>query len=104
VRQYYVYILASHSRCIYVGVTNDLTKRLYYHRSAVRGFVAKYRVYKLVYFETHRHPMNAIAREKQIKGWVRRKKIDLIERAYAGWLDLAAGWLDARHEPLNETS
>jgi putative endonuclease len=93
-RQYYVYILASHSRTLYVGVTNNLVKRLYYHRSAVGGFVAKYRVYYLVYYEEHGHPLNAIAREKQIKGWVRRKKIDLIERFNPAWVDLADGWLD----------
>src|SRR5215467_4884969 len=93
-RQYYVYILASHSGTLYVGVTNEIVKRLYYHRSAVEGFVAKYHVHKLVYFETHSRPASAIAREKQIKGWVRRKKIDLIEAENPGWIDLAAGWLD----------
>ena len=100
-RQYYVYILASHSRCLYVGITNDLVKRLYYHRTAVSGFVAKYHLHQLVYFEQHRHPMNAISREKQIKGWVRRKKIDLIESTNPAWRDLADGWLD---EPLDPPS
>ena len=104
-RQYYVYILASHSGTLYVRVTNDIVKRLYYHRSAVKGFVAKYRVHKLVYFETHPHPMNAIAREKQIKGWVRRKKIDLIEAENPGWRDLAVGWLDpAPDRPADQSS
>jgi len=94
VRKCYVYILASHSGTLYVGVTNDIVKRMFYHHSAVTGFVAKYQVHKLVYFETHPNPRSAIAREKQIKGWVRRKKIDLIEAENPGWIDLAAGWLD----------
>ena len=93
-RQYYVYILASHSRTLYVGVTNNLVQRLYHHRSAVRGFVAKYRVYRLVHYEEHGHPLNAIAREKQIKGWVRRKKVELIEKNNPAWEDLADGWLE----------
>lgn len=50
-RQYYVYILASHSRRLYVGVTNDLVKRLYYHLSSANSFVARYRIHRLVYFE-----------------------------------------------------
>jgi putative endonuclease len=79
-------------------MTGDLAKRLYFHRSAVKTFVARYRVHRLVYFEIYRHPMNAITREKQLKGWVRSKKIALIERTNAGWLDLADGWLE---EPLN---
>jgi putative endonuclease len=98
-RQYYVYILASHSRRLYVGVTNDLAKRLYYHRSSTDSFVARYHIYKLVYYEEHRHPMNAIAREKQIKGWVRRRKIELIEGMNRAWWDLADGWLDPPPEP-----
>ena len=97
-RQYYTYILASLSRRLYVGMTNDLVKRLYYHRSATNSFVARYRTNRLVYFEVHRHPMNAIVREKQLKRLLRSKKIALIEASNPYWNDLAEGWLDP---PLN---
>ena len=93
-RQYFTYILASHSHRIYVGVTNDLVKRLREHRTSTIGFVAKYRTTRLVYFETHTTPMNAITREKQIKGWLRSKKVALIETTNPLWEDLAAGWFD----------
>jgi putative endonuclease len=92
--QYFTYILASHSKRLYVGMTNDLVKRLWEHRASVNSFVAKYRTDRLVYFETHPNPMNAITREKQIKGWLRSKKIALIETANPLWEDLAAGWFD----------
>jgi putative endonuclease len=100
VRQYYTYILAFHSRRLYIGMTNDLVKRMYYHRLATDSFVARYRITRLVYFEIHPHPMNAIAREKQIKSWVRSKKIGLIEADNPEWLDLADGWLDT---PLDDS-
>ena len=58
---------------LYVGITNNLVKRLYEHRSATTGFVLRYKVTRLVYFEVHQHPINAISREKQIKGWLRSK-------------------------------
>ena len=93
-RQYYTYILASHSRRLYVGMTNDLVKRMYYHRSATDSFAKRYRTLRLVYFEVHRHPMNAITREKRIKRWLRSKKIALIEATNPAWDDLAEGWLD----------
>ena len=92
--RYFTYILASHSRRLYVGMTNDLVKRLWEHRSATTGFTASYRTTRLVYFETHPNPMNAIAREKQIKGWLRSKKIALVEITNPLWEDLAAGWFD----------
>ena len=92
--EYFTYILASHSKRIYVGMTNDLVKRLWEHRSSATGFVGSYRTTRLVYFETHPNPMNAITREKQIKGWLRSKKVALIETANPLWEDLAAGWFD----------
>jgi putative endonuclease len=93
-RQFYVYILASHSKVLYIGVTNDLLRRIWEHRFTGQGFTKQYRVDKLVYFEQTLSPSAAIAREKQIKGWVRRKKRDLIESENPFWLDLADGWFD----------
>jgi putative endonuclease len=91
VRQYFVYILASRSRQLYVGVTNNLAVRLAQHRLAETGFTAKYRVCRLVHFETTTDVNAAIAREKQIKGFRREKKIALIKAMNPAWNDLAEG-------------
>lgn len=92
-RQYHVYILASRSRAIYVGVTSDLMRRIHEHRShAVRGHTDRYRITRLVHFETTDDVLAAIAREKQIKGWRRSKKVALIEAGNPSWEDLAAEW------------
>jgi putative endonuclease len=93
-RRVYVYILASFSKRLYVGVTNHLKRRVFEHRAGVHGFTAKYRIRRLVYFEETANPVAAIAREKQIKGWLRRKKIALIEETNPMWLDLAEGWYE----------
>ena len=93
-RTYYVYILASHSRRLYIGVTNNLFRRIWQHRSMVSGFSARYRTTSLVFFETTGDARSAIAREKQLKSWRREKKMVLIERHNAGWRDLAAGWFE----------
>ena len=98
--EYFTYILASHSRRLYTGMTKDLLKRVWEHRKCPTGFAAKHRTIRLVYFETHPNPMNAITREKQIKGWLRSKKIALIETANPLWEDLATGWFDQpRRQP-----
>lgn len=92
-REYYVYILASRSRAIYVGVTRDLMRRIHEHRShAVPGHTDRYRTTRLVHFEATDDVLAAIAREKQIKGWRRSKKVALIEAGNPTWEDLAAGW------------
>lgn len=92
-RQFYVYILASRSRTFYVGVTNDLRRRVWEHRQGlVNGFTARYRVFRLVWFEGTPNVKAAIAREKQIKGWRRSKKIALIEASNPTWEDLAESW------------
>lgn len=88
-RQYFVYILASESRVLYVGVTNDLVRRLHEHRTGViASFTARYHVVHLVYFETTNDVRVAIAREKQLKGWPRERKERLINRHNSGWRDL----------------
>lgn len=89
-RTYWVYILASRSRNLYTGVTNDLHRRLMEHRSGlVPGFTTRYRVFRLVHFEQFGDIRDAIAREKEIKGWRREKKIWLIERQNPTWQDFA---------------
>lgn len=89
-----MYILASRSRVLYVGVTNDLARRVNEHKkSLIPGFTQKYRVTRLVYFEQFDDIREAIAREKQIKGWVRARKIKMIDARNPTWDDLAAQWL-----------
>ena len=90
-KQYWVYILASRSRRLYTGVTNNLGRRVAEHRAGQGGaFTRKYNIHRLVHYEAYRTPIAAIRREKEIKGWVREKKLRLIERENAGWVDLAA--------------
>lgn len=89
-RSYYVYIAASLSRTTYVGVTNDLARRMHEHRTkAAEGFSARYNVNRLVWFETTENIRAAIEREKQIKSYSRKKKLALIEAQNAAWNDLA---------------
>jgi putative endonuclease len=91
--EYYVYILTNHTRTLYTGVTNNLYRRLFEHkRHLVPGFTAKYNVTQLVHFETTSDVKSAISREKEIKGWVRRKKIELIETNNPEWRDLSKEW------------
>jgi putative endonuclease len=87
---YCVYILASRSRCLYVGVTNDLSRRLAEHRAGAVSFTARYRCSRLVYVDTTFDVRSAIAREKQLKTWRRAKKLALIEGVNPAWEDLAA--------------
>ena len=93
-KQYYVYILTNkQNRVLYAGVTSNLEKRLYEHRNDITpGFASKYKCHKLVYFEVIESVEAAIAREKQIKAWSRRKKIYLINGVNPKWLDLSLGW------------
>ena len=95
-RQFFIYILASHSRRLYVGLTNDLHRRMYEHLNGCCTFTRSNRIAKLVHFETSENVIAAIGREKQLKGWLRRRKIALIEQHNPYWIDLAAGWFDAR--------
>jgi|SRR6478672_12302224 len=92
-RQFYVYILASRSRRLYGGVTNNLLVRLAHHRDGQCAFTARYRISRLVYFECTANVMGAIAREKQIKAWRRAKRVALVESSNPTWDDLAAEWL-----------
>jgi len=92
-REYFVYILASRSRVLYVGITRDLARRIWEHRAKVTaGSTSKYNVTRLVHVETFPAARQAIAREKQLKGWRRSKKIALIESVNPQSRDLAVEW------------
>ena len=86
---YYVYILSNQTNTVlYISVTNDLHRRLYKHKSGqINGFTQKYHIHKLVYFEEYTEVNYAIAREKQLKNWVRSKKNRLIETQNPNWND-----------------
>ena len=91
-KSYWVYILASRSRVLYIGVTNDIARRLAEHRAGLGGaFTRRYRTHTLVYLEEHRQIADAIAREKELKGKSRAKKVALIAVQNPGWTDLAPG-------------
>ena len=90
-KQFYVYLLASRSRRLYVGMTNDLERRVSEHKSkAVPGFTSRYNIDRLVWFESTDSVLAAAERERQLKNWRREKKVMLIEMENAAWEDLAA--------------
>lgn len=90
---YYVYILASRSRVLYTGVTNNLERRLYEHKhKLLPGFTSRYNVHHLVYFEVTSDVRAALERGKQIRGWKRYKKVALIETVNPEWKDLSLDW------------
>jgi putative endonuclease len=92
-KQYFVYIMSSVSKVLYIGVTNNLPRRIAEHRGEGEdSFVKKYCATKLVYYETTTDIRAAIAIEKQLKGWRREKKIALIESLNPQWNDLSAEW------------
>ena len=87
---YYVYIMASDSGTLYIGVTNDLERRAYEHKNgSVEGFSKEYSCKKLVYYEYFTDVESSIAREKQLKGWIRKKKESLIKSMNPRWEDLS---------------
>lgn len=93
-RVYSVYILANDfNSVLYIGVTGDIVRRVYEHKQRVKkSFTKKYHTTKLVYFENFQDPGAAIYREKQLKGWLREKKLALIRSENPDWRDLAIGW------------
>lgn len=89
-KRFCVYIMSNVSKMLYVGVTNDLEKRVFQHKSKlISGYTQKYNLFKLVYIESFGDIREAIHREKQIKGWLRFKKVALIESVNPQWKDLA---------------
>jgi putative endonuclease len=94
-KTYAVYILASRSLNFYIGVTSNLHKRVWQHKNHTFGaFTADYKIDRLVYYETLGDVRKAILREKQLKGWIRGKKIVLIKSRNPTWLDLSEGWYE----------
>ncbi len=92
-RFYYVYIMASTSGTLYVGVTNDLVRRVYEHKNnLLEGFTKRYNCHKLIFFEETENIESAIIREKQLKGWRREKKEFLIKQMNPSWKDLSLEW------------
>lgn len=91
----YVYILGNKGGRLYVGVTNDLQRRMYEHKTkATPGYASKLGINRLLYFETFNHILDAIAAEKQIKGWLRSKKLALIRERNPKFEDLSKDWFE----------
>ena len=90
-KKYYVYLLTTwNNKVLYTGVTNNLERRIYEHKNKLNnGFTKKYNIHKLVYFEETDDILVAIEREKQIKGWLRVKKNNLVESVNPNWRDLS---------------
>ena len=93
-KTYYVYITASRTKVLYTGVTSDLTGRIIQHKDKrLNGFTKKYNVSRLVWYNETNDIQTALEWEKKIKGWSRKKKIDMIEKNNPQWQDLSAAWL-----------
>ena len=104
-RTFHVYIMASASRRLYVGVTGNLPSRVDQHRRLeIRGFTRKYQMIRLVYLEETSDVNSALRREKQVKGWMRSKKISLIEALNPQWRDLSEDLLGPCHSERSEGS
>jgi putative endonuclease len=100
-KEYSVYIMASRSRTLYTGISNDLMRRVYEHKTgSIEGFTKKYNVTRLVYFELTNDVEEAIAREKRIKAWTRAKRVDLIESMNPTWQDLSESWSEKADSSL----
>jgi putative endonuclease len=98
-KEYYVYIMSNKSGTLYTGITNDLERRVYQHKcKSIEGFTKRYHITHLVYFESTDDVTAAIAREKQIKGMLRNKKIELIKTLNPEWKDLSEDWYDPNRE------
>ena len=94
-KTYYIYIMTNNSGTLYTGVTNNLARRVWEHKSGSGSvFTSKYKITRLVYYEEYGDIREAIMREKQIKGWVRVKKIALIESVNPKWQDLSRDWFE----------
>lgn len=92
---YFVYIVTNKSKTLYIGVTNNLERRMYEHKHKMfKGFSEKYNINKLIHQEYFNNINEAIAREKQLKGWRREKKIKLINEFNSEWKDLSEGWFE----------
>lgn len=87
--------MTNSSGTLYTGITNELKRRVYEHKNKlIDGFTKRYNITKLIYYEEYNKSIDAIAREKQIKGWIRKKKIDLIKSSNPKWEDLSSNWFN----------
>ena len=97
VKTYHVYIMSNASRMLYTGVSSDLEIRVFQHKAKLTdGFTKRYNFHRLIYFEAFGDIRDAITREKQIKGWLRAKKVALIESVNPEWKDLAPEWIQTQ--------
>src|ERR1017187_250485 len=102
---YCTYMMASRSHTLYIGVTGDLHKRVFEHKwKEHAGFSERYNCDRLVWFERYEEVANAIAREKQLKGWRREKKIVLIEKMNPAWIDLSRDWYEVEPADLKRAA
>ncbi len=95
-KQYYIYFMTNFEETtLYVGVTNNLERRVYEHKNKLlKGFTSRYNLKKLVHYEIYNDIEQAIAREKQIKSWARQRKVELIKGSNENWIDLSEQWTD----------
>ena len=94
-KRYYVYILTNRAGTLYIGVTNNLFRRVYEHKNKLSGgFTKKYKIDRLIYFEEYQDVHAAIVREKQLKSWRRQKKLELIRSKNSQFNDLAENWYE----------
>ncbi len=94
-KEYFVYIMTNRSKTLYTGMTSNLPRRVYEHKSKlIEGFTKKYNINKLVWFDKTNDVISAIEKEKQIKGWTRKKKINLIESMNPAWRDMSNEFFD----------
>ena len=99
-RTYYVYIMASRSKTLYIGVTNNLERRVSEHKTGMfKGFTQRYNINRLVYYEEFDTVQVAIQREKQLKAWLRRKKLALVDSVNPEWDDMAEHWYSMERDP-----
>ena len=99
----HVYIMSNISKMLYVGVTNDIQIRVLQHKmKQVKGFSQRYNLFKLVYAEPFADVRDAIVREKQLKGWLRARKVALINSKNPEWRDFAADWFKNPHPPTTK--
>ena len=101
-KEYSTYIMASRSRVLYIGVTNNLPRRVYEHKcELIDGFTKKYKCKRLVYFESSNDINTILAREKQLKNWNRQKKMNLINGMNPEWRDLSEEFISDNHNPID---
>jgi len=93
-KYYFIYIMTNkYNTVLYTGITNNIQRRVYEHKNkSIKGFTSKYNITKLVYYEDYEDVNAAICREKQIKGWTRKKKDELINKLNPDWKDLSDDW------------